>query len=235
MEVNAMSSRRLTASLALLLLSSFAASAAADGDNSRLGIHVIYLEPNGEDAKDYSKSAWGGNIEVVLAPPQVYDALAFSLGFELAQLDAQTVRFIDRTTLLTVEQQTTQDYFRIYLGGRVGHQGHGFLRPYAGANIALNIFRIDTDVVIPDDSVRENEIRQDLESNTETAFGFDAIAGIELNFYDKWYIDVGGKFIKTFSVPQQLGEDAVEIHPQYFQIYVGGGVTFGLLAGIEGE
>lgn len=224
-----MSSRRLVVSLAVLVLCSIATTATADLANSRIGVHLLYLEPNGEDAKDYSKSAWGGNIELVLAPPQVYDALAFSLGFALVPLDAQTVVFMDRVTGLRTEQQTSQDYFRIYLGGRIGHQGHGFLRPYAGLNLALNVFNIDTDVVIPDDSDRENEIRQDLESQTEAAFGFDTALGLELNFSDKWYLDVGGKFIKTFNVPQQLGEDAVEIHPQYFQVYVGAGVTFGFL------
>lgn len=224
-----MRSRRLILLLTPLLLVMTVSLASANWDNSRIGAHAIYLEPNGDDAEDYSGSAWGGNIEVILVPEQVWDAAAFSIGGEMARLDAQTLVFIDRVTLLRTEQQTNQDYFRVFVGGRVGHQGHGFLRPYGGVNLALNIFRIDTDVVIPDDSIRENEIRQDLESQTETAFGFDAVAGIELNFNDNWYIDVGGKFIKTFNVPQQLGEDAVEIHPQYLEIYIGAGVTFGYL------
>lgn len=211
--------------LALALVPSLAAA-----NNSRLGLHVIRIEPNGTDAKEFSEAAWGGNIEVIAVPPGTWDALAFSLGFEGVRLDSKTVEFRDRVTGLRVEQQTNQDYFRIFLGGRIGHQGHGFFRPYAGANIALNLFTIKTDVVIPDDTDRQNEIRQNLDKKTEAAFGFDTALGIELNFDDAWYIDVGGKFIKTFNVPQQLGDEAKTIHPQYFEIYAGAGITFEFIA-----
>ncbi len=199
---------------------------AASANNSRLGLHILHVEPNGGDAEQFAEASLGGNIEVVLVPPGVWDAMAFTFGFDGVLLDSQTTKFRDRTTGLRVEQQTRQNFFRLFLGGRVGHQGHGFIRPYIGANIALNIFTYDTDVVIPDDTDPENEIRQSLEDETETAFGFDTVLGVELNFNDKWFLDGGAKYIKTFNVPQQLGDDAKTIHPQYFQIFVGGGFMF---------
>lgn len=210
--------------LVVALVGATVTSAFAAG--SRVGLHVIRLEPSDDDAKDYSGAAWGGNVDVVLVPPGVASALAFSIGLEGVQLDSHTIEFRDRVTGLRVEQQTNQDYFRIYAGARVGHQGHGFFRPYGGANLAANIFSINTDVVIPDDSARENEIRQNLKSKTETAFGFDVVVGVELNFNDTWYIDLGAKYIEAFNVPAQLGEDAKTIYPSYVEGYLGAGVFF---------
>jgi hypothetical protein len=216
--------------LASVVVAFIAAPARADMSNSRIGLHVIRLEPEGSDAEDFSEAAWGGNVEAVIVPPGVWDAFAFQVGFEGAELDSKTIHFINRTTGLRTEQQTTQTFLRLFAGGRIGHQGHGTFRPYAGANIALNIFTINTDVVIPNDADPDNEIRQDLDENTETAFGFDVVLGTEFNFSDAWYIDIGGKYIKTFNVPQQLGEEAKKIHPQYIEIYAGAGVTLGFLS-----
>ena len=47
------------------------------------------------------------------------------IGFEGANLLSETTVFQDATTGLRVEQSTNQTYGRIYLGGRLGHQGHG--------------------------------------------------------------------------------------------------------------
>lgn len=218
-----MSARRF---LILAILMMTLASSAFAGSN-RLGLHLLRVEPNGDDAEQFSEASWGGNIEGVLVPPGLWNALALVVGFDFMSLDAHTTEFRDRTTGLRVEQQTRQDYMRLFLGGRLGHQGHGFFRPYVGANIALNVFTYSTDVVIPDDTDPENEIRQSLTDETESAFGFDTVLGLELNFNDAWFIDGGAKYIKTFNVPQQLGDDARTVHPQYFQIYIGGGYMFG--------
>ena len=81
----------------------------------------------------------------------------------------------------------------------------------------------------PGKATNLHEIRQDLESETELAAGFDVVLGVELNFSDKFYIDVGAKYIKAFNVPQQLGDDAETIYPQYFEFYAGFGLSFGFL------
>jgi opacity protein-like surface antigen len=199
--------------------------------DGRVGLHVVRIEPNDSDAKDFSDAAWGGNLEAILVSPGMGNAFAFPMGIDYIQLESTTTEFIDRTTGLRVEQQTRQDYVRIYAGGRVGHQGHGFFRPYVGANLTLNIFTRSTDVVIPDDSDREDEIRQNLKSNTELAAGFDASLGIELNFNNTWYLDAGAKYLESFNVPAQLGDDARRIYPSYIEGYLGAGVFFGVFGG----
>jgi opacity protein-like surface antigen len=223
-----MKSRYLVFALLFVAVLSVSASSAS-AVKGRFGLHVIRLEPEGDDAERFSDESWGGNIEFVVVPPGVGDFFALNLGFEAVVMDAHTIVFRNRVTGLRTEQQTNQNYMRLFAGGRVGHQGHGFLRPYAGLNLALNIFTLDTDVVIPDDTDPENEIRQELESETELAAGFDVALGLELNFSNKWYLDLGAKYIKAFNVPQQLGDDAETIYPQYFEFYAGAGLTFGFL------
>jgi len=211
------------------LLCALGACIAATGAlaaGSHAGLHVIRVTPVDDDAKDYADPAWGGNIDGVFVPPGMADVFAFEFGVEGARLDSKTVEFIDRITGLRVEQQTNQDYFRVYMGGRLGHQGHGFLRPYVGASLSMDIFTINTDVVIPDDTARENEIRQNLKSKTEVALGYHFDAGLELNFNDVWYIDVGAKYIESFNVPAQLGADAKTIYPTWVEGYLGAGVFF---------
>ena len=113
---------------------------------------------------------------------------------------------------------------RLYIGAQVGGHGNGFLRPHAGMNLALIYYNISTDLVIPDD-YGDNEIRQNLDSEGHVVFGYDITLGLDLNFSNKFMIDGGVRYLKTFSVPQQLWqEDSEKIHPQYFQIYLGAGV-----------
>jgi opacity protein-like surface antigen len=187
----------------------------------RGGAYAIRMEPEGADAKNFSKASWGGGLYLLLVPPTGTQFFAGVAGIDFVNMLSQTIEFRDQLTLLRIEQQTNQWYSRFYVGGRLGHQGHGFFRPYAGAAIALNYYSISTDVVIPDDREYEDEIRQHLEKQTEYAFGFDASLGIELNFRDVVYLDIGAKYLKSFSVPQQLGPDAETIHPQYIE-FVGG-------------
>ena len=186
----------------------------------RIGGYGIRLEPEGDDAENFSKASWGGGLYAVVVPPNTANFLSVVAGLDFINMLSQTVEFRDQTTMLRIEQQTNQWLSRFYIGGRVGHQGHGFLRPYAGANIALNYYTISTDVVIPDDRDYENEIRQHLDKESELAFGFDLAIGVELKI-KRFCIDLGARYLKTFSVPQQLGPDAEKIHPQYILIYAG--------------
>ena len=113
----------------------------------------------------------------------------------------------------------------MYLGPEFGPRGNGFFRPHVGAHLAFVNYGISTDVVVPDDTDRENEIRQNLRSEHRPTIGYDLTAGADLNF-GKWFLESGARFSKSFNVPQQLGDGAVTIHPGYLQIYVGVGANF---------
>jgi hypothetical protein len=199
---------------------------------AKLGIYGIRMEPTGEDAKDFSRAGWGAGIHLVVPVPQVANAVAGTIGFEYVNLLEETVEFRDPVTGLRVEQQTSQSYSRLYLGPEVGGHGSGFLRPYAGVNLAAIFYGISTDVVVPDDQNREKEIRQNLESRNRVAFGYDVTLGSDLNF-GRFLVEGGVKFTKSFNVPQQLGAGAVTIHPGYFQIYLGVGANLSGLAKVS--
>ncbi len=191
----------------------------------KIGFYVTRMTPEGDDAQNYSRPGWGGGFHLVVPAPQLGNILAGVVGIEGINLLDQTVDFYDSKTLLRVEQQTSQNYYRFYLGPQIGGHGNGFLRPHAGINLALVVYNIHTDVVVPDDSDRENEIRQNLRNKTRSVFGTDITLGLDLNFSNTVALDTGIRFLKSFSQPQQLGDGSVTVHPQYFQIYVGIGMA----------
>jgi hypothetical protein len=208
--------------LAVLL---WAATATAEG---RVTVYGLRLEPTGQDAKAFSRANWGGGINAVFPVPQLGNLVAGAIGFDATVLLSEKTVTQDALTLLRVEQQTSQDYARLYLGPEFGPHGHGFFRPHVGADVAIVFYGISTDVVVPDDYNRENEIRQSLRDERRVATGYDVNLGVDLNFMDKVVVDGGVKFIKSFNVPQQLGAGSVTIHPGYFQVYLGIGVPFGV-------
>jgi hypothetical protein len=157
--------------------------------------------------------------------PQLANILAGTVGLEFINLLEQTIDLRDRTTGLWVEQKTSQNYFRLFLGGQVGGHGNAFFRPHAGMNVALVVYSISTDLVVSD-SWDEDEIIQNVSNESHVVAGYDITLGIDLNFSNKFAIDGGVRYVKSFSVPQQLGEGSVKIHPQYFQIYLGIGIGF---------
>lgn len=214
--------------LMLLILLALTLAATGLSAKGKLGIYGIRMVPDGDDAENYSRPGWGIGIHGVLPMPRPFHLVAGTVGLDFINLLDETVEFRDRITQLRVEQQTNQYYARLVLGGQLGGHGRGFIRPYAGVNLAFILYGIDTDVVIPDDSDRENEIRQDLESRTEFAIGADITLGLDLNVSKRVVIDGGVRYLHTFSVTQQLGDDAETIHPRYFQIFLGVGLSFDL-------
>jgi len=197
----------------------------------KIGIYGIYMIPYGTDAKDYSHPGWGAGIHVVLPVPQFFDLFAGVAGVEYVNLLSSRVSTIDPVTSLRVDQETSQSFTRIYVGGQVGGHGNGFLRPHAGVNIALENYSYSIDVVVPDDFNRENEIRQSLHDEARWVFGYDLTFGLDLNFSNSIALDGGVRYVKSFSVPEQLGAGSVRVYPQYFQIYLGIGASFDMLAG----
>ena len=221
-----------TALLSMILFLAGNQIAVAGG---KVGIYGIYMSPYGADAEEYSRPGWGGGVHVVLPVPKLSNVLAGTAGLEYIHLLSSTTTFVDRVTQLRTEQQTEQSYGRFYIGSQVGGHGNGFLRPHAGVNVALVWYNINTDVVIPNDANREDEIRQNLRSQTKFAFGYDFTLGLDLNFNNGIALDGGVKYVKSFAVPEQLGDGSVKIYPQYFQIYFGIGASFEMLMGHGGE
>ncbi len=195
---------------------------------AQAGVNVsfygIHMDPASQDAKDFSRASYGGGVHANFPVPGLGDVFAGAVGIELVNMLSETHEFRDSQTGLRVEQQTNQNYFRLYLGPEVGPNGNGFFRPHVGVHVALVNYGISTDVVVPDDTNRENEIRQNLHSENRTVFGYDLNAGTDFNF-GNWFLEGGSRFAKSFNVPQQLGGGAVSIHPGYLQIYVGLGVN----------
>ena len=221
--------RPLHAPIAVLLalasvLCAFPAQAAG-----HLGLYGVQMTPYGRDAGRYSEAGFGGGIQAVAPLPRPANLLAGVAGLEVINLLSETTEFRDRLTGLRIEQQTNQHYGRFYLGARLGLHGHEFFRPYAGANLSLNFYGISTDVVVPDDSDREKEIRQSLRSENRMAFGYDGTLGVDLDIATRFNLDGGVRYVKTFNVPQQLGEGSVPINPEYFQVFLGFGVSFDVM------
>jgi hypothetical protein len=206
----------------ILLLSLPAGVGQAGG---KIGIYGIYMTPHGVDAEKYSDPGFGLGAHIVLPVPELYNLFAGTAGFEYVNLMSKTVSVQDSKTFLRVDQETSQAYYRLYIGGQIGGHGNGFLRPHAGINIALGFYHIGTDVVVPDDYDREKEIRQSLSSKTRVVGGYDFTIGLDLNFSNTVALDFGTRYVKSFSVPEQLGEGSVKIYQQYFQIYIGIGAA----------
>jgi len=194
----------------------------------KVGIYGIYMAPYGVDAKNYSRPGFGGGIHAVVPIPQVYEILAGVAGFEYINLLSESIDDYDYVAGVPFPytQQTTQGYFRLYLGPEIGPHGNGFVRPHAGFNLALVVYNISTDVVIKDASDPNKDISKNKASNTKVTTGFDLSMGLDLNFSNEIATDIGIRYLKSFSLPQQLGEGAITIYPQYFQVYLGIGISF---------
>jgi len=190
-------------------------------------IYGIRMIPFGTDATRFSRAGYGAGGQLVLPVPALLDVFAGVGGFEYVNLLSKTTSYTDPRTSLRVDQETSQGFFRLYLGGQVGGHGNGFLRPHAGVNLAVTYYSFVIDVVVPDDYNREQEIRQNLTNEGRWVFGYDMTFGLDLNF-NTVSVDGGVRYVKSFSVPEQLGEGSEHIFPNYFQIYLGVGIPIDL-------
>ena len=213
----------------LLILALFSLPAPAGAFEGKLGLDLIRMDPSGQDAKRYSDGGWGGGLHLVAPMPQLSNLIAGVVGIEYVNLLSETTRFQEAVTGLRIEQQTDQYFSRIYLGPEFGPHGNGTIRPHAGVDIALVFYGISTDVVVPNDYNREQEIRQNLRDENRAAFGYDVNLGVDINPWNKVSVDVGARFLKSFNVPQQLGAGSEPINPGYVQAYLGVAVSLGWL------
>jgi len=191
----------------------------------KVGVYGILMDPYGSDAERYSRPGLGVGVELVLPVEKTYSILAGTAGFEVVNLLSQRESFIDGSTGLRINQETDQNYMRAYLGARIGAHGMGFFRPHVGVNLAMVYYNIGTDLVIPDDYNPDNEVRQHVSDEGNVVFGYDLTMGVDLNFSNSFSFDFGVKYLKSLSVPQQLGEGSVKIYPQYFQVYLQLGIS----------
>lgn len=211
--------------LTFLALTLLPVTALATG--GKLGLNLIRMVPSGQDAERYSNPGWGAGVQLTVPMRGAASMLAGVLGFEYVNLLSETTTIYEPVTLLRVEQQTNQHIGRLYLGPEIGPHGNGTFRPHAGANIALVFYGISTDVVVPSDPNRQNEIRQNLRDENRAAFGYDFTLGVDINPWNKVSIDVGARFLKSFNVPQQLGAGSEPIHPGYIQGYLAVALSLG--------
>jgi hypothetical protein len=210
--------RPLMHAFAALALCAFAFPALAA--TPRFTIYGMLMNPTNQEAHDYSDSGWGGGVDVSWPVNGTEGMLSMIGGIEAASLLSSVKTFQDQTTGLRIEQHTDQAYGRLFLGGEIGPHGNGTIQPYGNLALALVMYGISSDVVIPDDVNAENAINQHLSDHTEAAFGWSAGGGVNLNF-GKWGLDGGLRFVKQYGVPQQLGAGAVTIQPSYFQYRLG--------------
>ena len=191
----------------------------------KLALYGLHSSPSGTDAKEFSDDGWGAGVSVHGSPDFLKHGLALGFGVEFTNMMSATTVLRDPDTLLRTEQNTSQDFIRIYLGPEIGPHGHGFFRPFASANIALHVYDISTTLVVPDDADPARSITQDLGGETHAAFGYDFTVGTDLQI-KRYFVEGGVRFIKSFNVPQQFGSaNAVTVHPGYFQVFVGLGAT----------
>ncbi|MBX2989829.1 MAG: hypothetical protein KF749_01530 [Bacteroidetes bacterium] len=201
--------------------------------SGKVGIYAIRMVPYGADAEKYTRPSWGAGLHAVFPLPVVSQLFAITCGLELVNFLEKEIDLREPVTGLRVQQKTSQDFIRLFVGGQIGGHGNGFLRPHAGISLALihNQFTIDN--VVPNDNDPNNPISQNVKDVSSTVFGYDLTLGLDLNFSNTVALDGGVKYVKSFSVPQQLGADAAKIYPQYFQIYLGVGVSFDIFKKAE--
>lgn len=202
-----------------LLLIAFAAVPAQAG--AKVGIYGVYLEPYGMDAEQYSEGAVGWGVQAVLPSSRPIHMFAMVLGFENVFLQAHTEDIREPRTGFLIQQRTRQRYTRFYLGAELGGHGRAFFRPHVGANIAAVNYGFSIDLIIPNDLSDEPLLQQNVWEEDHWVFGQDLNAGLDLRFSEWLSTDVGVRYLKSWAVPQDLGKDAVTVHPEYFQIYAG--------------
>jgi hypothetical protein len=188
----------------------------------RIGAYFIYMSPYGSSATDFSNPGIGVGIRAVVPIASVDQICAFVIGGEVVDLASKT--FDVHQNGNNYQQTTTQSYSRFLLGVQVGGYNDEMWRPYAGLHLAVIHYRVDDELIYPDDT------RENLGGSGKTIFGCDMTFGLNVNIHNVWDIDAGVRYIKSFSLPQQLGTSLTTVHPEYFQIYLGAGISLDLLS-----
>jgi hypothetical protein len=198
----------------------------SDASAHKLGLHGIYMEPNGEDAEEYSDGALGYGIHFVGTAPRPFHMFGLIVGLENIDLMSETKYVNEPITMLRVEHKIRQRYTRFFVGAELGGHGLGFIRPHIGFNLAVVNYGYSIDAVVHDDYNPENEINQEVLGENYWVFGQDVTFGLDLLVHRHGYVDLGVRYLKSYSVPVPLEYGPVTVHPEYLQIYLGIGVNF---------
>ncbi len=189
----------------------------------KLGFHLIYMEPNGPDAENYSDPAGGFGAHLVAPLPRPVHMFAFTLGLENIIMGTDSREVYDTRTYEFVQEDITQRYTRLFIGGEFGGHGYGFFRPHIGMNFAIVNYGFTVDRVHYDD-YSEEFITQNFRRDNHWLFGQDFTLGLDLRVSRKIYVDMGVRYLKTYSVPVQLNQGLATVFPEYFQVYLAVGV-----------
>jgi hypothetical protein len=187
----------------------------------QVALHGIYMVPDGVQASDYSRPGFGLGGTCIFPIGSIPEVVRAGAGFEFVNLLSKSRDFIEANTGFPFTQETNQNFWRVYAGLHVGTRGDVLFRPYASLNIALTVHSIVAEVVVKDQYDSTKEVRRITGSDHTLVAGFDGTFGIDLNVSRLLAVDGGFRFVKSFAVPQQLGEGSVRIYPHYYQIFLG--------------
>jgi opacity protein-like surface antigen len=196
------------------------------GAGGRVAVHGLRMVPQNSDAREVSEANWGAGLMGAFPLKSLGRLMAGTVGIEGVEFN--TARSSGRNRFgEPYTQVITQEFYRLSAGLEVGPHGRGFLRPHAGVGASLAHYRIDNDLTYSGGFGSEYETVE-LSDESHTRLGYDLSLGVDLNVMNRFGVDGGVRYVKSFDVPQDLGEDSEKIHPDYIQIYAGVMVSFEL-------
>jgi len=214
----------------LLLLGLAGAREAAAVVPGRVGLHALRLMPRG-DSDDYSDASWGGGLEVIVPLSATGNLVAVDFVGAIVNFESETIIRVDPSSLLRTEQSNSQNLARFGTGLRLGPHGHGLFQPFVGVHGYLVAHAIRSTLLIPDDFDETHSVQQDLGSESDWGVGWDATAGLHLNFGNRFGAYGGVSYFRSAGLDRPLGEDEVTVDPEYTDVYAGLSVSFGSFGG----
>ena len=185
--------------------------------DGKLGLHVVRMDPSGNDASRDAKPGWGFGVQLTATTrsrtSRLLDSgrLAGILGIEYVNLQPQETLVIDPGGGPASVVRNDQYLGRFYLGPEIGAHGHGLLRPHAGANVALVLYGISYGNGIGDH---------------KAVFGYDVSGGLDFNPWNTASFDLGARYVRLFGSPPQLPFITAEpIASAYVQAYLAVGFS----------
>lgn len=191
----------------------------------RVAVHGVHLDPRG-DAEGLGKDGWGGELEGVVTFSPLPSILALSGGVMISQFSSEKVVFQPGPFAFRRELTTEQMLYRFYLGSEVGPHGHGFFQPFVAAHGGVVVHSLSQTLTEPDDVIPENT-RTQSQSENDTGIGYDAAAGVCWNFNNRFSVVTGARYLRSYGLNEQLGEDEKTVDPEYIEAFVGLGVDVG--------
>ena len=187
----------------------------ASAMDGKLGLHFVYMSPERHEVPPPSPAGWGFGVQLTVptGPPA---RLAGVAGIEYVNLLDESLVLYDPQGRY-VAQRTDQYLGRLYLGAEVGSHGRSAFRPHLGANVALVLYGISSNIEV---GGSPGQPVGNAYGDHKTMFGYDVSAGLDINPWNTVSFDLGARYVKTYGTPQQLGLAAVPVDPVYVQGYL---------------